>query len=134
MTYISYDDTITEKLSTYISVPIYKTYIRSAVKKCIEDLKKGIYNKKDLIGIVPEHVIPVYCESWFPNLHIFDFLNLPYEKEECRKLLLQVTWIDEQEQRLLKIVLKFVSHYFTKSGGEEIGKESNRGAFAGGSL
>lgn len=43
---------------------------------------KGITDRlleKDRIGIVPEHVIPAYCEAWFPGMEILDFMNLPYE-------------------------------------------------------
>jgi len=34
---------------------------------------KGITDRlpgQDIIGIVPEHVIPVYCEQWFPEMKI----------------------------------------------------------------
>ena len=34
------------------------------------------------IGIVPEGVIPSYCESLFPNEHIIDFMNLPSENRQ----------------------------------------------------
>ena len=36
---------------------------------------------KDVIGIVPEGVFPRYCDSWFPNERITDFMNLWYEEE-----------------------------------------------------
>ena len=38
--------------------------------------------EKEKIGIVPSGVFPDYCESWFPNEHIIDFMNLPYEDTE----------------------------------------------------
>jgi hypothetical protein len=55
-----------------------------------------------MIGIVPEHVIPAYCEAWFPGMYILDFMNLPYEKDDYQKMLPKITWLDEQEQKLVK--------------------------------
>jgi hypothetical protein len=66
---------------------------------------KGITDRllgRDKIGIVPEHVIPAYCEAWFPGMYILDFMNLPYEKDDCQKMLPKITWLDEQEQKLVK--------------------------------
>ncbi len=34
----------------------------------------------DKIGIVPEGMLPCYCESRFPEEKILDFMNLPFEK------------------------------------------------------
>lgn len=36
----------------------------------------------ELIGIVPEGVMPAYCADWFPDENIIDFINLPYEDTE----------------------------------------------------
>ena len=36
----------------------------------------------DKIGIVPYYVTPRYCESYFPNEKILDFMHLDNEKEE----------------------------------------------------
>jgi hypothetical protein len=47
-------------------------------------------------------VIPAYCEAWFPGMYILDFMNLPYEKDDCQKMLPNITWLDEQEQKLVK--------------------------------
>lgn len=55
---------------------------------------------KDRIGIVPEHVIPVYCESWFPDMEILDFMNLPYEQDEYEKMLPKIIWLEETKQEL----------------------------------
>ena len=56
---------------------------------------------RDRIGIVPEHVIPSYCESWFPGIDILDFMNLPYERDEYELMLPKIIWLEEQEQILL---------------------------------
>lgn len=56
---------------------------------------------EDIIGIVPERVAPVYCESWFPNMEILDFMNLPYEPEDYDKILSKIRWLPEEEQKLL---------------------------------
>lgn len=34
------------------------------------------------IGIAPDDVAPCYCHSYFPEEHIIDFMNLPFEKRE----------------------------------------------------
>ena len=52
------------------------------------------------IGIVPEGVIPVYCESRFPEEHIIDYINLPIEDRE--KLLPYCVWQKEPSVYLNK--------------------------------
>ncbi len=52
------------------------------------------------IGIVPEGVFPAYCESRFPNDHIIDFINLPYDDRE--KFLPFCIWYDEELVLLMK--------------------------------
>lgn len=64
---------------------------------------KGITDRllgQDIIGIVPEHVPPVYCEQWFPGMKILDFMNLPYEDEPYEKILEKVAWLPEKKQFL----------------------------------
>ena len=66
---------------------------------------KGITDRllgQDIIGIVPEHVIPVYCEQWFPEMKILDFMNLPYEDEPYEKMLEKIVWLPEEKQYLKK--------------------------------
>lgn len=66
---------------------------------------KGITDRllgQDIIGIVPEHVIPVYCEQWFPGMKILDFMNLPYEDEPYEKMLQKAVWLPEEKQYLKK--------------------------------
>lgn len=65
---------------------------------------KGITDRllgRDRIGIVPEGIPPFYCESWFPNMELLDFMHLPYEREEYEKMLPRITWLAEKEQRLI---------------------------------
>ena len=50
--------------------------------------------EKEWIGIVPHGVMPAYCESWFPNEHIIDYMNLPYEDREM--FLPFCVWYDEE--------------------------------------
>ena len=64
---------------------------------------KGITDRllgQDIIGIVPEHVIPVYCEQWFPGMKILDFMNLPYEDEPYEMMLEKIVWLPEEKQYL----------------------------------
>jgi len=56
--------------------------------------------EREKIGIVPEGVIPAYCERRFPNEHIIDFVNLPFEDRE--KFLPFCTWQDEPQICLRK--------------------------------
>lgn len=67
---------------------------------------KGITDRllgRDRIGIVPEYVIPSYCEAWFPDMNILDFMNLPYEQDEYEQMLPKITWLEEPEQNSLAI-------------------------------
>lgn len=54
--------------------------------------------QKDLIGIVPRGIMPVYCESLFPEDTILDFINLPLEKTD--EVAAKVNWQREVEQFL----------------------------------
>ena len=56
--------------------------------------------EKEKIGIVPDGVVPVYCESDFPNEHIIDFINLPDEDQE--KFLPFCTWYEEKPVYLIE--------------------------------
>lgn len=51
------------------------------------------------IGIVPDGVFPDYCQSFFPNEHIIDFINLPDEDRE--KFLPFCTWYEEDPVYLM---------------------------------
>lgn len=55
--------------------------------------------EKEKIGIVPDGVFPAYCESWFPDEHIIDFMNLPYEDRE--KFVPHCTWYEEDPVTLI---------------------------------
>ena len=54
-------------------LPVYLQEARTLVARM---------NETEKIGIVPDGVIPAYCESHFPNEHIIDFMNLPDENQE----------------------------------------------------
>ena len=47
----------------------------------------------DLIGIVPDNIIPRYCEFCFPGESIADFMNLPCEPPDRAALLPHVHWL-----------------------------------------
>lgn len=53
------------------------------------------------IGIVPEGVIPAYCTQFFPNEHIIDYMNLPYEDRE--EFVPYCSWYDEPTIGLVQI-------------------------------
>lgn len=54
----------------------------------------------EMIGIVPEGVIPKYCEGHFPDEHIIDYMNLPDEDRE--QFLPFCIWYDEPQITLLE--------------------------------
>jgi hypothetical protein len=37
----------------------------------------------ELIGVVPRSVLPCYCESWFPEQKVIDYMHLPEEKRDA---------------------------------------------------
>ena len=43
----------------------------------------AMLNGRDFIGIVPEKVIPRYCNSLFPGEKMLNFMNLPWEETEA---------------------------------------------------
>ena len=45
---------------------------------------------EELIGIVPEGVVPAYCSSWFPGQNVISFMNLPDDAPE--KLAEKCAW------------------------------------------
>lgn len=55
--------------------------------------------EKEKIGIVPDGVIPAYCDSLFPDENIIDFMNLPFENRD--ELLPYCVWQKEKEVKLI---------------------------------
>lgn len=52
----------------------------------------------DYIGIVPEHVLPRYCHSMFPEEdRIIDFMNLGYDEEFTQKIVEKSYWYPLEE-------------------------------------
>lgn len=70
---------------TRANIPVYLAEAQTLADRLVE---------KEMIGIVPEGVLPAYCASWFPNEHIIDFMNLPDEDRE--KFLSFCTWFDRK--------------------------------------
>ena len=85
------------------TVKFYNALRRKGVAVYLRDAK-GITDRllgEDRVGIVPEHVIPFYCERRFPDMELLDFMHLPYEKEEYEKMLPKIIWIAEVEAKLI---------------------------------
>ena len=55
--------------------------------------------EKEKIGIVPDGVIPAYCDSLFPDEDIIDFMNLPFENRD--ELLPYCVWQKDKEVKLI---------------------------------
>ena len=56
--------------------------------------------ERDKLGIVPDDVMPVYCEGLFPEERILDFIHLPAEKRD--EVLKCCSWYPEPEVTLEK--------------------------------
>lgn len=52
------------------------------------------------IGIVPDDVAPCYCHSYFPEEHIIDYMNLPFEKRE--EVIARAEWQPLPQVHLVK--------------------------------
>ena len=76
---------------TRANIPVYLAEAKMLADRLAEEEK---------IGIVPEGVLPAYCESWFPNEHIIDYMNLPSEDRE--KFLPFCTWYEEKPAALAR--------------------------------
>lgn len=75
---------------TRADVPVYLREAQTLAERLAET---------EWIGIVPEGVMPAYCGNWFPNEHIIDYMNLPYDDRE--KFLPFCVWYDEEPIKLL---------------------------------
>ncbi len=53
----------------------------------------------DKIGILPDGIFPRYCESYFPDEEILDFMNLPDENRE--QFIAKCIWRPEPEQYII---------------------------------
>ena len=56
--------------------------------------------ERDKLGIVPDDVMPVYCEGLFPREKILDFIHLPVEKRD--EVVKHCRWYPEPEVALEK--------------------------------
>ncbi|MDO4543505.1 MAG: hypothetical protein Q4C01_03035 [Clostridia bacterium] len=73
---------------------------RAGIPVCIRqaNILKARLTGEEQVGIVPEGVIPAYCEGYFPGMNIIDFINLPYENREA--FLHYCVWKDPEPVRL----------------------------------
>ena len=69
---------------TIETVKFYLVLTRAGIPVFLRDAHLLAHRlaETELIGIVPEGVMPAYCEDWFPDEKIIDFINLPYEDTE----------------------------------------------------
>lgn len=54
-------------------------------------LKERIMGEEK-IGVVPWGVMPAYCHSYFPDEEVNDFMNLPYDEEDRRRIAEHCVW------------------------------------------
>jgi len=69
---------------TIETVKFYLALHRRGLPVCVREANSLVERmlETEKIGIVPEGVWPVYCESRFPDEHIITFRNLPCERQE----------------------------------------------------
>ncbi len=58
----------------------------------------AMLNGQDFIGIVPEKVIPRYCDSMFPGEKMLSFMNLPWEETDA--VIEAAEWYPPEEVKL----------------------------------
>lgn len=58
-----------------------------------------IKSHKDFVGVVPEGVIPRYCDYLFPEEKILTFMNLPWE--ESNVIEKSVIWYPIRESQFV---------------------------------
>ena len=69
---------------TIETVKFYLALHRRGLPVCVREAKTLVERllETEKIGIVPEGVLPVYCEGWFPGEHIIAFRNLPDKNQD----------------------------------------------------
>ena len=86
---------------TIETVKFYLVLRRAGIPVYLEEAKllADRLMEKEKLGIVPDGVMPAYCEGLFPNEHIIDFLNLP--EEDIEELLPFCVWQDIKPVELI---------------------------------
>ncbi|HPE95503.1 MAG TPA: hypothetical protein PLT66_05505 [Bacillota bacterium] len=87
---------------TVESVKLYLALRRAGLPVYMHEAKilSDRLTEKEKIGIVPDGVIPAYCESMFPNEKVIDFMNLPDEKRD--EFAKYCVWQKEKEISLIE--------------------------------
>ena len=87
---------------TVESVKFYLALRRAGLPVYMHEAKtlSDRLTEKEKIGIVPDGVMPAYCESLFPNEKVIDFMNLPDENRD--ELVKHCVWQKEKEIYILR--------------------------------
>ena len=87
---------------TVETVKFYLALRRAGLPVYIHEAKilSDRLTEKEKIGIVPDGVMPAYCENLFPNEKIIDFMNLPDEHRD--ELAKYCVWQKEIELSLIE--------------------------------
>ena len=83
------------------TIKFYLALSRKGLPVYLEDAQELLDRllERDKIGIVPDFVIPRYCESAFPGEKILDFMHLPYD-ENKDEMIKYVMWQPIEKQYL----------------------------------
>lgn len=85
----------------YRSAETIKSYIALSEKSIpvmlhnSEEMIRRIQGK-DYVGIVPEPVFTCYCDGYFPNMKVIDFIHLS-DVDDYNSLLPYIKWLPEKE-------------------------------------
>lgn len=85
------------------TIRIYLAFKREKIPVFLWDAKELVDRllEKELIGIVPQGIIPRYCGYMFPDDEVITFMNLPYEKDDVEKMLPFIMWQDLESIKLV---------------------------------
>jgi len=83
------------------TVKFYLALVEHSLPVFLNDCREiaAMLTGKDYIGIVPEGVVPCYCDSLFPDEKMFTFMNLPWEEPE--KVEMAASWYPNRDVRLV---------------------------------
>ena len=83
------------------TIKFYLALCRAELPVIINDGETLIERVKgtEKVGVVPQGIIPKYCNSYFPNEDIISFMNLPYENTDI--VAEKCVWQDIRDVKLI---------------------------------
>ena len=87
---------------TIETVKFYLALFRRGIPVCLLEAPTLVMRLQETekIGIVPEGIMPAYCEGYFPDEHVITFRNLPEDNRE--DVVAHCVWQEIEEVKLVK--------------------------------